>query len=183
MFDYVELGDSFSRFVLSFLTTAQSQALELSSGCRATLEWHQPLIELGEHPSQLWLVVALDLFSKVGKHACKFVQSPARQTGWQDHPGLLVLQAVGICDPSQVLPPVCPVHIFTGRKTIHPAVLSRIQIRLVACPARSLLQLPLQQSAACLVLPCRIKPESSIGNTHFATAIQNLAHPGAHMQN
>ena len=103
---------------LSSLPLSLHHALELNSGCRATLDWHQPLIELGEHPSQRWLDVALDLFSKVGRHACKFVQSPAHQTGWQDHPGLIALPAVGICNPSKVLPPVCPVPIATGRKTI-----------------------------------------------------------------
>ena len=66
------------------------------------------------------LVVALDLFSKVGRHACKFAQSAAGQTGWRDHTGLLVLPAVGICDPSEALPPVCPVLVATGRKTIQP---------------------------------------------------------------
>ena len=44
-----------------------------------------------------------------------------------------------------------------------PAVLSRIQIRLVACPAHPLVQLPLQQSATSPALPCRITPDSLIG--------------------
>ena len=103
------------------------------------------------------LVVALDLFSKVGRHACKFAQSAAGQTGWRDHTGLLVLPAVGICDPSEALPPVCPVLVATGRKTIQPYcpeskydLLSVQRVRCCNCC--------FSKSAACPVLPYRIIP-------------------------
>ena len=90
-------------------------ALEYSSAVSRLSLW-QSFLPVQETE----LVVALDLFSKVGRHACKFAQSAAGQTGWRDHPGLLVLPAVGICDPSEALPPVCPVLVATGRKTIQP---------------------------------------------------------------
>ena len=64
-------------------------------------------------------------------------------------------------------------------KENNPAVSSRIQIRHVACTARSLLKLPLRESAACPALPCRITPESSFGQHTLCNCNPEYGPPGS----